>query len=53
VLVRKVKLSAAVCLGSGLLNKTYRHGFVRGPLRVYKRHRVIERVLNGVFGAAQ
>jgi hypothetical protein len=33
--------------------KDIKHSFSKGPLPLYKRHRVIEPVLNGVFMAAQ
>jgi hypothetical protein len=46
-------VSVIMFLGSCLLNQKYKHSFSKGPLPLYKRHRITEPLLNGMFRAAQ
>jgi hypothetical protein len=50
---RRWLFSPIMSLGSCLPNQIYKHGLSKGPVPLYKRHRVIEPVLIGVFRAAQ
>jgi hypothetical protein len=50
---RRWFVSTIISLGSCWLNKRYKHSFIKGPLPLYKRRRVIEPELNGVLRVAQ
>jgi len=50
---RRWLVSAIMSLGTGLSNQRYKDSLSKGPVILYKGHRVTESVLIGIFRVAQ
>jgi hypothetical protein len=50
---RRWVVSAVTSLGNRLSNQRYKHSLRKGPLPLYKEHRVNECALIGIFRVAQ